>query len=51
MGTEFEGKFSIPELNTYLFVSKPENEILKDVQFMGEISVFQGKLNNEKYED
>ena len=50
MGTEFEGKFSIPELNTYLFVSKPENEVLKDVQFMGEISVFQGKLNNEKYE-
>ena len=50
LGSDLSGKLILPELNTYLFMSKPENEIFDKIQFNGEISAFQGKQVGETYE-
>ena len=50
LGADLSGKLTLPQLDTYLFMSKPENEMLDKIQFNGEISAFQGKLVGETYE-
>ena len=50
VGSNISEKIALPNLDTYLFMSKPKNESLDKIEFRGEISAFQGKKVGESFE-
>jgi len=50
VGSNISDKIALPNLDTYLFMSKPKNESLDKIEFRGEISAFQGKKVGESFE-